>query len=106
MWYNLLLDVLPYDGYKRPIPVVRPDPGTVVKQHVDTVSSSCQHACDSACSNCCADSAAAAQDFVVGTAPGGDDMTMLLGSIFVVFLALALCLYFLTTYRRSLGVRA
>ncbi len=104
MWYNLLLDVLPYDGYKRPIPVIKPKPQPEIT-HVDTASA-CPHACDTASTGCCADSAAAAQDFVVGTAPGADDMTMLLGSIFVVFLALALCLYFLMTYRRSLGVRA
>ena len=43
---------------------------------------------------------AAAQDFVAGVATGGDDMTMLFASIFVVFFALALCLYFVMKYRR------
>lgn len=45
---------------------------------------------------------AAAQDFVAGVASGGDDMTMLYAGLFVVFLALALCIWFAMSYRRSL----
>ena len=44
----------------------------------------------------------AAQDFVTGVASGGDDMTMLYAGLFVVFLALALCIWFAMSYRRSL----
>lgn len=48
------------------------------------------------------DTATAAQDLVAGAASGGDDMTMLYAGLFVVLLALAICIWFAMSYRRSL----
>lgn len=92
MIWRLLLDVLPADGH-RPIdyPIIRPVEVDPTPEVVDTAAT--EHV---------ADTAAAAQDFVVGGATGGDDMTMLFASVFVVLFALALCLYFVFAYRRSL----
>lgn len=97
MWYNVLLDVLPYDGYRKPIIEV-PDPPKVI---VDTAGAN-PHVADTANVPCCMPDSAAAQDFVAGAAPGGDDMTMLWAAVFVVLMALALCLWFAYSYRRSL----
>jgi len=94
MIWRLLLDVLPADG-RRPIyhPIIKP---------VDTVVGPAPDVVDTTATENVADTAAAAQDFVVGASSGGDDMTMLFASIFVVLFALALCLYFVFAYRRSL----
>ncbi len=100
MWYNVLLDVLPYDGYRKPIIIVPDRPETVIDSVTTTPA-----VADTANVNAVADTAAAAQDFVAGAAPGGDDMTMLFVAVGVVFMALALCLYFVYSYRRSCQLR-
>ena len=100
MWYNVLLDVLPYDGYRKPIIIVPDRPETVIDSVTTTPA-----VADTANVNAVADTAAAAQDFVAGAAPSGDDMTMLWASVFVVFMALALCVWFAYSYRRSLTAK-
>ena len=100
MILRLLLDVLPADGH-RPIrhPIIKPVDVGPAPDVVDTATTS-PHVVDSASVGSVTDSAQAAQDFVAGGATGGDDMTMLFASIFVVLFALALCLYFVMKYRR------
>jgi hypothetical protein len=102
MIWRLLLDILPHDGH-RPIrhPIIKPVDVGPAPDVVDTATTS-PHVVDSASVGSVTDSAQAAQDLVVGGVTGGDDMTMLFASIFVVFFALALCLYFVFAYRRSL----
>ena len=95
MIWRFLLDILPHDGH-RPIhhPIIKPVEPVILNSDTNAV--------DTASVENVVDSAAAAQDFVAGGATGGDDMTMLFASIFVVLFALALCLYFVFAYRRSL----
>ena len=94
MW-RLLLDVLPYDGPRRPrvIDITPKDPPVI---NVDTDTA--QQAVDSTSIENLVDSAS--QNFIVGNGTSGDDMTMMFASIFVVLFALALCLYFVFKYRR------
>ena len=91
MLLHLLLDIAPYprerfiryDTVRGKIPGVESAPDTA-----EVVNGG--------------DTASAAQDFVAGAAGGGDDMTMLFVGIGVVLFALALCLYFVHSYRQSL----
>lgn len=93
MLLNLLLDIAPrprerfirYDTVRGTIPG-QTQPDTAALQDA-------------------ADTANAGQDFVAGAASGGDDMTMLFVAIGVVLFALALCLWFAMSYRRSLTAR-
>ena len=92
--FNLLLDVAPYPreriiGYD----TVRGQvPGMVKPESTDTIRNA-------------ADTASASQDLLVGASGNGDDMNMLFVAVGVVFMALALCLYFVYSYRRSYQLR-
>lgn len=93
--FNLLLDVAPYPreriiGYD----TVRGQilPGMVKPESTDTIRNA-------------ADTASASQDLLVGASGNGDDMTMLFVAVGVVFMALALCVYFVYSYRRSYQLR-
>lgn len=98
MNYSLLLDVITPGSIRRPRIVIDRPPKPIVEIDPQPVDSAC---CDSM--NCChGDSLAAAQNFLVGPGTGGDDMTMMWAGLFVVFLALALCFYFIYSYRRLL----
>ena len=95
MLQQLLLDIAPYPRER----FIRYD---TVKGTVPGV----ENAPDTAVAVDAGDTATAAQDFVAGAAGGGDDMTMLFVAIGVVLFALALCLWFAMSYRRSLTARA
>ncbi len=95
MLQHLLLDIAPYPRER----IIRYD---TVRGTVPGV----ENAPDTAVAADAGDTATAAQDFVAGAAGGGDDMTMLFVAVGVVFFALALCLWFAMSYRRSMNVRA
>ena len=95
MFQQLLLDIAPYPRER----FIRYD---TVKGTVPGM----ENAPDTAVAVDAGDTATAAQDFVAGAAGGGDDMTMLFVAIGVVLFALALCLWFAMSYRRSLTARA
>lgn len=95
MLQQLLLDIAPYPRER----FIRYD---TVRGTVPGV----ENAPDTAVAADAGDTATAAQDFVAGAAGGGDDMTMLFVAIGVVLFALALCLWFAMSYRRSLTARA
>ena len=94
MLQQLLLDIAPYPRER----FIRYD---TVRGTVPGV----ENAPDTAVAADAGDTATAAEDFVAGAAGGGDDMTMLFVAVGVVFMALALCLYFVYSYRRSYQLR-
>lgn len=95
MLQHLLLDIAPYPRHR----VIRYD---TVRGKVPGV----ENTPDTAGVVDAGDTVTAAQDFVGGATGSGDDMTMLFVGIGVVLFALALCLWFAMSYRRSLYVRA
>ena len=94
-----LMDIIPdYPGGYRPIRI-RHKFDTIIEQPKKVISDTIQCAKDSLNDSISVDSVSSA-NVVPGASSGGDDMSMLMWSIFVVLAVLAMCLYFVYSYRK------
>ena len=93
-----LMDIIPdYPGGYRPIRI-RHKFDTIIEQPKKVITDTIQCAKDSLNDSISVDSVSSAN--VVPGASAGDDMSMLMWSIFVVLAVLAMCLYFVYSYRK------
>lgn len=100
-----LLDVIvpgePYRPHKNMIGLVKE---TEPVNAVDTLTNNAIPTDSMSSDTLATDTVNTLQGMVNGAGTGGDDSSMLLWTALVVLGALALCLYFVYTYRRRLGM--
>lgn len=95
-----LLDIAPIDGHIR-----RPRIFPRIKVDTDTIGSVPDSVVTNSSDSVVTDTINSGLGILPNTGSGSDDFTILIWAVIVVFFALLVCLYFVLSYRRKLGVR-